>query len=102
MKRVYFADNLMDAQLVADTLASLGITNHIFNANAVGAMGELPYSQTNPEVWIEDQSQFMRAIDIITARSAPIFGSDKICPHCGEHNPANFLSCWQCESALTA
>ncbi len=102
MKRVYLADNLIDAQLIADTLASLGIINHIFNANAAGAMGELPYSQTSPEVWVENYSLISRAMEVITALSAPIPGPDKLCPNCGEHNPANFLSCWQCASALAA
>ena len=48
MKRVYFANTLMDAQLVADILRQLGIANHIFNANSAGALGELPFAHALP------------------------------------------------------
>lgn len=99
MKRVYCAGSLLEAQLVADTLASLGIPNHILNAYAGGAMGDLPYSQTSPEVWVDDPAQETRAAEAIATLDAPAL-DDKLCPHCGETNPGNFLSCWQCHSAL--
>jgi hypothetical protein len=102
MKRVYRAGNLLEAQLIADTLASLGIDTHILNAHAAGAMGELPYSQTCPEIWIDDSNLEARAREVIAGLNAPINAHDKFCPHCGERNPANFLSCWQCASALAA
>ena len=101
MKRVFRADSLLEAQLVADTLTSLGIPNHILNAYAVGAMGDLPYSQTSPEVWVDDAAQEARANEAIRSLNAPV-SADKLCPHCGETNPGNFLSCWQCHSALAA
>ena len=101
MKRVYRADSLLEAQLVADTLISMGIPNHILNAYAVGAMGDLPYSQTSPEVWVDDAAQAVRAADVIATLNEPLL-ADKLCPHCGETNPGNFLSCWQCHSALAA
>lgn len=101
MKRVFRADSLLQAQLVADTLASLGIPNHILNAYAVGAMGDLPYSQTSPEVWVDDTAQEAHAAEVISSLNTPV-SADKLCPHCGEINPGNFLSCWQCHSALAA
>ena len=101
MKRVFRAGSLLEAQLVSDMLTSLGIANHILNAYAVGAMGDLPYSQTSPEVWVEDPAQEARATEVIASLDAPL-QADKLCPHCGETNPGNFLSCWQCHSALAA
>lgn len=101
MKRVYQASTLLEAQLVADTLSSLGILSHILNAHAVGAMGELPYSQTLPEVWVEDPAREAQAREMVAALDGPP-EPDKICPYCDELNPGNFLSCWQCGAALTA
>ena len=101
MKRVYRASTLLEAQLVADTLTSMGINNHILNAYAVGAMGELPYSQTSPEVWITDPAHEARACEAVAALGTPLL-PDKICSQCHEINPGNFLSCWQCGSALAA
>ncbi|MCL5060417.1 MAG: hypothetical protein M1449_07855 [Candidatus Thermoplasmatota archaeon] len=41
--------------------SSLGIATHIFNANAAGALGEVPFMQAQPEVWVDDDAQEMRA-----------------------------------------
>lgn len=100
MKRVHIAATLLDAQLAADALSDLGIAVHIFNANAAGALGEVPFMQAQPEIWVEDDAQEARAREALAElRDAPA-GDEKTCPHCGEINPGNFLSCWQCGHAL--
>jgi hypothetical protein len=100
MKRVHIAPTLLDAQLAADALSGLGIASHILNANAAGALGEVPFMQAQPEVWIDDDAQETKAREALAElRDAPLRG-EKACPHCGELNPGNFLSCWQCGHAL--
>ena len=100
MKRVHIAPTLLDAQLAADALSSLGIATHILNANAAGALGEVPFMQAQPEVWVDDDTQETRAREVLAGlRNAPL-SNEKRCPHCGETNPGNFLSCWQCRAAL--
>ena len=100
MKRVHIAPTLLDAQLAVDVLASVGIAAHVFNANAAGATGEVPFMQAQPEIWVEDEMLAARARDVLAAlRDAPA-RDEKACPHCGEINPGNFLSCWQCGHAL--
>ena len=66
MKRVYSAGTLLEAQLVADTLSGIGILNHVLNQHAVGGMGELPYSQVLPEIWIDDNAHEARAYGLLT------------------------------------
>lgn len=102
MKRVYFANTLMDAQLVADILRQLGIPNHIFNANSAGALGELPFAHALPEVWIEDERQEKSALSALAEIESKPQAAEKICPACGESSPGNFLSCWKCGQALPA
>ncbi len=102
MKRVHIAQLLLDAQLAADALSSLGIRCHIFNANAAGALGELPFMQAQPEVWIEDDAQELRAREALAGLLHASPQAEKTCPHCGERNPGNFLSCWRCAHALPA
>ncbi|MBW8307235.1 MAG: DUF2007 domain-containing protein [Thiobacillus sp.] len=100
MKRVFIAPSLLDAQLAVDALASLGIVTHIFNVNAAGALGEVPFMQVQPEVWVDDDGQEARAHEVLAGlRDAPP-RDEKTCAHCGELNPGNFLSCWQCGRAL--
>ena len=100
MKRVHIAPTLLDAQLAADTLSSLGIVTHIFNANAAGALGEVPFMQAQPEIWVEDDAQETRAREELASLNNALPMSEKNCPDCGEHNPGNFLSCWHCGRAL--
>lgn len=100
MKRVHLAATLLDAQLAADALSSLGIATHILNANAAGALGELPFLHAQPEVWVDDDAQAARAREVLTALYAATPRSEKTCRRCGEANPGNFLSCWQCGAAL--
>jgi Putative prokaryotic signal transducing protein len=100
MKRVHIASTLLDAQLAVDTLSSLGIVTHIFNANAAGALGEVPFMQAQPEVWVDDDTQALRAHAILADLHNMKPGKEKSCPCCGERNPGNFLSCWQCGGAL--
>ena len=102
MKRVHIAPTLLDAQLAADTLSSLGIVTHIFNANAAGALGEVPFMHAQPEIWIENDAQATRAREVLASLDNALPTPEKNCPDCGEHNPGNFLSCWQCGRALPA
>ena len=100
MKRVHISSSLIDAQLAADLLASLGIPNHIFNVNAAGALGEVPFMNAQPEIWVDDDAQAGRAREVLACQNNPHSDEERVCPHCQESNPANFLSCWHCGSAL--
>lgn len=100
MKRVHIAPTLLDAQLAVDALSSLGIVTHIFNAHAAGALGEVPFMQAQPEIWVDDDTQEISAREALAGLHNALPRDEKKCPHCGEHNPGNFLSCWQCGRAL--
>ena len=100
MKRVHIAPTLLDAQLVVDALSSLGIISHIFNANAAGALGEVPFMQAQPEVWVDDDTQEVHAREVLADFLNVKPGAEKTCSYCGERNPGNFLSCWHCGGAL--
>jgi hypothetical protein len=99
MQRVASLPDLITAQLASDTLESAGIPNHIFNANAVGALGEVPFTHAFPEIWVADDAQADSARALLAADSAAT-RREHACPRCGEINPGNFLSCWQCGGAL--
>jgi hypothetical protein len=100
MKQVYLAANLPDAQIAVDTLATRGIKAHIFNANAVGGVGELAATQIWPEVWVEEDEDAEAAMGLLHELQAAVSTGSRICPQCGEENPGNFLSCWNCGQAL--
>lgn len=100
MKRVYIAANLMDAQVAVDVMATQDIKAHIFNANASSGVGELAATQMWPEVWVEDDAQATMALQLLRELQATDSTENKRCQHCGEINPRNFLSCWNCGKSL--
>ncbi len=102
MIRVYIAESLADAHLVSSLIRSYGIQTHVFNEFANGAVGELPFTHTWPEVWIEDDQYESQALDIIARRKTGSPSSVEFeCPDCGEMNPDNFEICWNCSASLT-
>lgn len=102
MKRVYSASDLVDARLLADALAGERIRTHLFNASAVGATGDLPFGETWPEVWIDDERDLARAHDIVAAHAARRDQPGSLrCAACGEDSPASFDCCWQCGADLS-
>lgn len=101
MKRVYTAGDLIDAQLLADSLAQERIGTHLFNASSVGAMGDIPFANTWPEVWIVDDRDSERAQALVQAHaSRRVSGGNVRCNGCGEESPSNFDSCWSCGELL--
>ncbi|MGH8771172.1 MAG: DUF2007 domain-containing protein [Burkholderiales bacterium] len=101
MKRVYCAANLPDAHLVLHVLTAEGIAARVFNENLQGGLGEIPFTHTYPEVWIEDDSDFPRARALVKARDFTTESSETIsCRSCSETNPRNFEVCWNCGKTI--
>lgn len=97
MKRVYSASDLVDARLLADSLADARISVHLLNAHAIGAMGDLPFGETWPEVWVADERDLANARVIVAAHAARRSASGSVrCAACGEDSPSNFGCCWNC------
>jgi len=103
VKRVYRASDLVDARLLADALDDACIRSQLFNASAIGAMGELPLGETWPEVWIIDDRDLDRAQSVVSAHATrPPSRGSVCCAGCGEDNPSNFDCCWNCGADLPA
>ncbi len=101
MIRVYIAENLADAHLVSDLIRGFGIDTRVFNEFSNGAVGELPFTHTWPEVWIVDDRDETQALEIIANRAVRATRSGEVsCSNCEQLNPANFDICWNCSAAL--
>lgn len=101
MRRIYSAATLPDAHLVRGLLLQAGIDARVFNENAQGAMGEIPFHQAWPEVWIMDDAQSARARDLIRQIEGPAPGPGGVfCSRCHEENPVNFQVCWHCGAEI--
>jgi Putative prokaryotic signal transducing protein len=101
MIRCYRAANLLEAHMLRDLLEQENIKTHVFNENAQGGVGEIPFTHTYPELWLEDDLQLERARQIIRAFESPATESaSRQCQHCGELNPGSFQLCWNCEREI--
>jgi len=103
MKRIYSARNLPEAHLLLHLLGHEGIRARVVGEHLQGAMGEIPFPEVYPEVWIEREHDAARALRIVSDFE---HGADDArtvrCLDCGEDNPRNFQICWSCgESLLT-
>lgn len=100
MKKLYTAADLPQAYLLSHQLDEAGIAHYISNENLQGGLGELPFTQTYPVLWLYDAADHVRAraiIDRFEAAPAPREGWG--CQACGEGNPPGFELCWKCGRA---
>ena len=97
MKRVYTAATLFDATHWANVLASHGIPAELRNASLVGAMGEVPFPETWPQVWVADEQEMhaRRVIESVLKGPDPQAAAWR-CERCGEWIDAQFDECWRC------
>jgi predicted aconitase len=100
MVRVYSAPTLPDAHLIAALLGQEGIEARVFNENAQGGLGEIPFMHAWPEVWVIDERFANRARELIRALERTDTTSQVTCTACGETNPSNFQLCWNCGAQI--
>jgi hypothetical protein len=84
-----------------DVLEAEGIPCLIKNENLSGIAGEVPFAETFPELWIQNDSDLSRAASIKAEWKTPneSTGEAWICPNCNEQSGPQFTSCWKCGTA---
>jgi hypothetical protein len=104
MKRLFTSSDLIQVNQLRDMLESEGIACVIKNEILGGLAPEVPFTETFPELWIQNDSDLTRA-NMIKAdwkRPAEIAGGLWNCPNCGEQLDPQFSSCWKCGTAKAA
>jgi hypothetical protein len=101
MKKVYVAKNPVNANLLKGVLENMDIQAIVQGEFLWGIRGEIPVTpETSPSVWVVDDNDYERAIEIINNFQAEEKNDDLIiewkCNKCGELNEGQFSECWQC------
>jgi len=102
MKKVYIATNPANAHLLKGVLESMNIQTIVQGEFLWGARGEIPITpETSPSVWVVDDSDYDRAMEIINnfeaeEKNGDIEIKEWKCNKCGEANEGQFSECWQC------
>ena len=86
------------AFLFRELLEKEGIACLLRNAQLASALGEIPFIECYPELWVLDDEVYPRArllLDGWLRTDAPTAGP-WVCPGCGEQLEGQFGSCWKC------
>lgn len=100
LKKVYTAATPLMPGFIQQVLENAGIPCVMRNYFLNSAMGELPFVETWPAIWVEEQYEHV-ALELIQA-TLDNHTTDKgtwTCHHCGETSELQFQNCWQCGQA---
>jgi rubrerythrin len=98
MKKLTSADSTITINHFRNLLAAEGIRTQIRNEHLGSIMGEMPFVETWPELWVVNDLDFDRAKQLIESveNESPLAAWR--CTKCGEENEGQFGACWNCEA----
>lgn len=103
MIKVFAAPNAAVVKLAADILEQHEIGFVIRNDRIGSAVGEIPWTEAWPEIWLLDARDEERAHKLLAPFEDPDVGAAEArswtCPGCGERIEGQFTQCWSCGAA---
>ena len=103
MRRVYVAESAIEIAHLRNLLETEGIGCEVRNDRLGGVIGEIPFVECWPELWVRETGQVLRARALIDAALHPAdAGEPWNCPRCGERLEAQFSVCWRCGTEAPA
>ncbi len=98
MKKLTSSESIITINHYKNILTAEGIQSEIRNEYLGSVMGEIPFIETWPELWIVNALEFDRAQQIIEEVEAESPTEPWKCLHCGEQNEGQFAVCWNCSN----
>ncbi len=99
MKKVTSSDSLVTISHYRNLLESEGIEAFIRNEHLGGILGEMPFQEVWPELWVRNDLDLDRAKQLIDASITQESPAEPWrCDNCGTDNEGQFAACWQCET----
>ena len=82
-----------------ELLAGEGIDCLVRNDRLTAALGEIPFVECFPELWVVDEEVYPRAKKLLDAWLSRGHSCETWhCPGCGEQIEGQFSVCWACGS----
>lgn len=101
LTKVFTAEHISEAGLIRSYLEQHNVPSQLRNEYVSGALGDLPFMTSSPEIWV-DSSIVSTAAKLIAELNQPnIERPEWSCSECSEANPGNFSSCWNCQSGVS-
>jgi hypothetical protein len=97
MRKVHTAESMLEIAHLRNVLETAGIPCIVRNERLAGAMGEIPFVECWPELWVREPGQALRARGLIDEALQPaVAAAPWSCPGCGEKIEPQFAVCWHC------
>ncbi len=100
MKRLLSHESLAHVGHLRNLLEQSGIACIVKNEQLSGGLGEIPFLECLPELWVLRDADVPRAQALLEKMAQP--GTARAhwrCRRCGERNEGQFAACWQCGTA---
>lgn len=88
-----------EAGLLKELLEREGVACLIRNEQLFAALGEIPFLECSPELWVIDDEVWPRAKALLNSWFKKEEGADWSCSACGEELEGQFGACWKCGKA---
>lgn len=87
-----------EAGLLRDLLEQEGIACLVRNEQLFAALGEIPFTECFPELWVVDDETLPRARLLVAnwVKAQEEVSASWTCSGCGEMIEGQFGACWQC------
>jgi hypothetical protein len=99
--KLFTAGDIIEARLLQALLMSQGIDAIIKNESLQTGLGEIPFVEMWPEIWLIQRRDWDRAQRLLAGFVGAETNGEWSCPICGEQNPSTFELCWVCTDAPT-
>jgi len=95
---LYNAENSLEANIIKGLILNAGIECQIKGEILQGAMGEIPFEQTQVSVQVYAIKERHAREILVNYQQVKQSAPDWVCPNCNEHNGSTFDFCWSCET----
>ena len=97
MKKLTSAPTTVTIHHYKNLLAAEGIRSVIRNEHFGSILGEMPFTDTWPQLWVVNDLDYERALQLIGDDAlAESPAEEWRCAKCGETNEGQFAACWNC------
>lgn len=98
MRKIYEHMDFARVGHFQSILESEGIATMIKNLGASVGIGEIPFTEVFPELWVVNDEDYNRAMTALESYQPPEIENttDWTCPACGEFVEKQFGECWNC------
>lgn len=100
MKKVTSNESLITISHYKNVLESEGIDAFIRNEHLGSIVGDMPFQEVWPQLWVKNDLDYDRAKQLLDstniADESPAAAWK--CKQCGSENEGQFAACWNCET----